>query len=96
MKIGAESVDKLSSDLIQRDLKRIKRNEDDSSRMDSEDKVELSSQALDLKAMEAKVNSQSDVRTELVEKIKLKVDNGTYQISNERIAEQLIDEAMGK
>ncbi len=96
IKIGAESVDKLNSDLIQRDLKRVKRSESElePTNFDSEDKVELSSRALDLKEMQAKAMSSSDTRTELIQQIKMKIDEGTYTISSEKIAGRIIDEAM--
>jgi negative regulator of flagellin synthesis FlgM len=96
MKISSERIDTFNSELIQRDLKRIKSNENESANIVSDDKVELSSGALNLKEMQAKAMSLPDVRTERVEQIKLKIDNGTYRISHEKIAEQLIDEAMGK
>lgn len=96
IKIGAESVDKLNSDLIQRDLKRVKRSESELEpvNFDSEDKVELSPRALDLKEMQAKAMSSSDTRTELIQQIKMKIDEGTYSISSEKIAGRIIDEAM--
>lgn len=92
---GIDKIDKYSSDISIKDIKRIKQNDKDSSDNSTEDKVELSSQALDLKEMQKKTMLQPDVRTELVEKIKMKVNDGTYEINHQKIAEQLIDEAMG-
>jgi negative regulator of flagellin synthesis FlgM len=96
MKISAEGIDKINNELIQRDLKRVKKNENETANIASDDKVELSSRALDLKEMQAKVAASPDVRTDVVDQIKMKIDNGTYQISHEKIAQQLIEEAMGK
>jgi negative regulator of flagellin synthesis FlgM len=94
MKIGSGGIDKINSDLIARDLKRIKQNEDDVSNFSADDKVELSSRATDLKEMQAQAMATPDVRSEKVDAIKMKVDNGTYQIDNEKIAEKLIEEAL--
>lgn len=93
---GIDKIDKYSSDITIKDIKRIKQNDKDSSDNSSEDKVELSSQALDLKEMQRKAMLEPDVRTDLVEKIKMKVNDGSYEINSQKIAEQLIDEAMGK
>ena len=93
IKIGSDTVDKINSELIQRDLKRIKHSEEEApTNMASDDRVELSSKALDLKS---KAMSVPDIRPEKVEQIKMQVDNGTYQISSQKIAERMIDEAMG-
>ncbi len=96
MKISAEGIDKINNELIQRDLKRVKKNENETVNIASDDKVELSSRALDLKEMQAKAAASPDIRTDVVDQIKMKISNGTYQISHEKIAEQLIEEAMGK
>jgi len=95
IKIGSNPIDKINSDYIQKDLKRIKQSETDTSTYAGDDKVELSTRATDLKEMQAQAMSAPDVRTELVESIKMKVENGTYQIDTGKIAEKMIEEAMG-
>jgi negative regulator of flagellin synthesis FlgM len=94
MKISSDGIDKINSEFIQRDLKRIKDSEEEPSNIDSDDKVELSSKALDLKEMQGKALSFPDIRPEKVEQIKMQVENGTYKISTEKIAERLIEDAM--
>ena len=93
IKIGSGAIDKINNELIQRDLKRIKQSEEPTN-FATDDKVEISSRALDLKEMQSQAMSASDVRTEKVDAIKLKIENGTYQISTEQIAERMIEEAL--
>lgn len=94
IKIGSNAVDKINSEYIRNEVKRIKRNEEDNGSFSSEDKVELSSQATDLKNIQAQTMALPDVRSEKVEQLRMKVENGTYQIDNQAIAERLIDEAV--
>jgi flagellar biosynthesis anti-sigma factor FlgM len=94
IKISTDGIDKINSEYIQRDLIRIKENEKASPNIASDDKVELSSKALDLKKMQTKTMSFPDVRPEKVEQIKMQVDSGTYKVSPGKIAERLIDEAI--
>jgi negative regulator of flagellin synthesis FlgM len=93
VKIGTDGIDKINSEYIKRDIKRIKDSEKVPAQIES-DKVELSSKALDLKEMQMKTMSFPDVRPEKVEQIKMQVDSGTYNISPGEIAERLIEEAM--
>ncbi|NIM10395.1 MAG: flagellar biosynthesis anti-sigma factor FlgM [Candidatus Aminicenantes bacterium] len=44
--------------------------------------------------MQGAAMASPDVRTEKVEQIKMQINSGTYKISTEEIAEQLIEEAM--
>lgn len=95
IKIGSNSgIDKINNEFIQKDLKRIKKSEEDKTNISSDDKVELSSRAMDLKEMQSQAMSSPDVRTEKVQQIKTNIENGTYSISSEKIAERLIEEAM--
>lgn len=80
----ANGTEKHNSESIQKDLKHIKKSEE----------VELSSQTLDLKEMQTAAMASPDVRTEKVEQIKMQINSGTYKISSEEIAQQLIEEAM--
>ncbi len=94
MKIGSNRIDKINSEFIQKDLNRIKQNEEETANFAADDKVELSSQALDFKEMQTRAMAAPDVRTEKVDTIKMKLDNGTYKISNEKIADRLIEDAI--
>ncbi len=95
MKIDSSGIGKINNDVVRKDLNRVKNSEEVTSDYNSDDKVELSARAMDLKEMQTKAMSTPDVRTEKVDSIKLKVDNGTYQISTEAIASRMIEEAMG-
>ncbi len=94
VKIATDGIDKLSSEYIKRDIKRIKQSEKASNYIEPDDQVELSSKALDLKEMQMKTMSFPDVRPEKIEQIKMQVDSGTYNISPGEIAERLIEEAI--
>ncbi len=94
IKIGSDGIDKINSDLIQKDLKRIKKSEKDDTNIASDDKVEISSQALDLQEMKTKAMSYPDVRNDKVEQVKTRIENGTYEISSGKIAERLIEETL--
>ena len=94
--VGAKGIESINSEYIRKDLKRIKSSETEKVNFSSEDKVELSSQATDLKKMQAAAMAQPDVRTDKVEQIRMKVENGTYQSYHEDVAERLIQEAVDK
>jgi flagellar biosynthesis anti-sigma factor FlgM len=92
VKVGTDGIDKINSEYIKPDIKRIDESEKVPARIES-DKIELSSKALDLKEMQMKTMSFPDVRPDKVEQIKMQVDSGTYNISPGEIAERLIEEA---
>jgi negative regulator of flagellin synthesis FlgM len=94
VKIGAVGSDKINSEYIKRDIKRIKQGEKASNNIEPGDKVELSPKALDLKEMQMKTMSFPEVRPEKVEQIKTQLDSDTYNISPGKIAERLIEEAI--
>jgi negative regulator of flagellin synthesis FlgM len=92
VKTGTDGIDKINSEYIKPDIKRINDSEKVPTKIES-DKVELSSKALDLKKIQMKTMSFPDVRPEKVEQIKTQLDSGTYNISPAKIAERLIEEA---
>lgn len=55
-----------------------------------EDKVSLSSSARDMKVASEAVAASPDVRQEKVYEIKTAVDNGTYQVNAEKIADKMV------
>jgi negative regulator of flagellin synthesis FlgM len=96
MKVAAniDSIDKLNSDYIRKDLKKATETDATAANYESDDSVEISSEALNLKDMEAAAMNAPDVREEKISAIKAQIDSGTYKISSERIARQLIEEAI--
>lgn len=89
-----DSIDKLNNEYIRKDLKKAKDTETSTSNLASDDSVEISSEALNLKDMQAAAMQAPDVRAEKVAAIKTQVESGTYQISHEQLAEQMIEEAI--
>ena len=89
-----DSIDKLNNDFIRKDLKKVKGTETSAANYASGDSVEISSEALNLKDMQAAAMQAPDVRSEKVAAIKTQVNSGAYQISHEKLAEQMIEEAI--
>lgn len=54
------------------------------------DKVQISSLGRDIQAAKAAVAGSPDIREELTAPIKAKIDNGTYEVSNQAFAEKLM------
>ena len=59
-----------------------------------EDNVELSAKIRELREAKKILYSISDIRDEKVEKIKKRIENGTYQIEGEKIAVKMIRESL--
>lgn len=91
-----DSIDKLNSDYIRKDLKKATETDTTAANYASDDSVEISSEALNLKDMQAAAMQSPDIREEMVSAIKSQIESGTYKISPERIAEQIIEEAVRK
>ena len=94
IKISPDGMEKSDSEFKQEDSSHRKKDEEDTAAISTGIKVELSTRSLNIKEMRAKAMSFPDVRTEKVEQIKMQIDSGTYRISHEKIAEQLIEEAI--
>ena len=62
----------------------------------SEDSVEFSSHLNNLRELEQKASEINSIKSGKVDGIKLQVENGSYQISSENIAEKIIDELINK
>ncbi len=92
---NTDGVDKISAEFIRKDLKRVKQSgqENRAENDASEDRVEISSKAFDLNALQAAAMEAPDVRTGKVADIKNRVDNNTYKISYEELAERLMEDA---
>ena len=54
------------------------------------DKVQISSFGKDIQTAKAAVAGAPDIREELTAPIKEKIQNGTYEVSNESFAEKLL------
>ncbi len=89
-----DSIDKLNNEYIRKDLKKAKDTETSAVDYASEDSVELSSEALNLKDMQAAAMQTPDVRADKVAALKTQVESGAYKISHEKLAEQMIEEAV--
>ncbi len=55
------------------------------------DKVEISRQAKDLQFAKAAVKASEDIRVDKVNSIKQQIASGTYRVSNEQIADKLVN-----
>lgn len=56
----------------------------------SQDRLEISQSGKDYQVAKAAVNAAPDVREDLVADIKARMKNGTYNISNEALADKLV------
>ncbi|MCX6580856.1 MAG: flagellar biosynthesis anti-sigma factor FlgM [Candidatus Aminicenantes bacterium] len=92
---NTDGVDKISAEYIRKDLKKVKQSgqENRAENDASEDRVEISSKAFDLNTLQAAAMQAPDVRTGKVADIKNRVDNNTYKISYEELAERLMEDA---
>ncbi len=54
------------------------------------DKVEISSLGKELQIAKQAVKNSPDVRTDKVEELKTKINNGTYEVSAESFADKLL------
>ena len=54
------------------------------------DNLQISSIGKDIQTAKAAVAGSPDIREELTAPIKAKIDNGTYEVSNETFAEKLM------
>ncbi len=91
MKIFSDNVDKVNSEALNREKKNISKQNNKSSKIQG-DKVEISTEALDIKKMENRVNLLSDINIDKVNKVKNQLDKGKYKISSQKIADRIIEE----
>lgn len=59
-----------------------------------EEKVSLSAKGRDIQQARKVINSLSDVRTEKVEELRNKIEQGTYHVNGEDIAEKMVGESL--
>jgi len=58
------------------------------------DKVEISEAAKEIQEVRKQLDNTPDVRTEKVEQLKNQIENGTYEIKSEEIAEKMLKESL--
>ena len=56
------------------------------------DSVEISQQSSEIRKVKEVIMEQPEVRTETVKKIKKEIDEGTYKVDGEKVAEKIIKE----
>ena len=59
-----------------------------------EEKVTLSTKARDVQRVKEAVDKLPDVREEKVQEIKDQIDQGTYSVSGDKIAEKMVGESL--
>ena len=59
-----------------------------------EEKVDLSTRAREIQQAKVEIARLPDVREEKVQEIKSQVDNGTYNVSGEQIANKMVGESI--
>ncbi len=59
-----------------------------------EEKVDLSTMAREIQQAKVEIARLPDVREEKVQEIKSQVDNGTYNVSGEQIANKMVGESI--
>jgi negative regulator of flagellin synthesis FlgM len=59
-----------------------------------EETVDLSTMAKDIQQAKVEVSKLPDVREEKVREIKAQVENGTYNVSGEQIADKMVGESV--
>ena len=58
------------------------------------DKVEISEAAKEIQEVRKQLDNTPDVRSEKVEQLKNQIENGTYEIKSEEIAEKMLKESL--
>jgi negative regulator of flagellin synthesis FlgM len=58
------------------------------------DSISISSGAKEAVAISKKLKAASDIRVELVNEIRSKIENGTYEVSGKQVAEKVVNAAI--
>ncbi|MBN1380248.1 MAG: flagellar biosynthesis anti-sigma factor FlgM [Deltaproteobacteria bacterium] len=59
-----------------------------------DEKVDLSAKAKDIQQIKQVIDQTPDVRADKVRELKQKVENGSYQVDSEKIAEKIVTESL--
>ena len=59
-----------------------------------EEKVQLSTRAKDIQRIKKIINTVPDIRTEKVNQLKRSIEDGTYNVKGEKVAEKMIRESL--
>jgi len=60
----------------------------------TEEKVSISSESRDAVMMRGIINNLPDVREDMVQELKAKIENGTYEVKSEDIAKKIVTESL--
>jgi len=78
---GNRQVDTATTDVAKRDQNPAER---------AGDTVHISAKAVDLQAVEAQLKDLPDVDSVRVEELRNQINNGTYQVDSQRLAERIL------
>lgn len=92
MKVTIDPLEKANSDLLTKGDKKIKDSHKTSEVVSPEDRVEISSAALDLRRMAETVQKMPDVDVQKVAQVKERIASGNYSVSGVQVAERMIEE----
>jgi len=59
-----------------------------------EEKVDLSTKAIDIQSLKSAITNLPDVREEKVQELKNRIESGKYNVSGEKIAEKMVGESL--
>lgn len=59
-----------------------------------QERVDLSTQAIDIRQMKKTIADLPDIREDKVQSLKRQIEQGTYNVSGEKIAEKMVVESM--
>ncbi len=91
-----DNIKNVNTEFVKKDLSKKENKTGKVSGHSSEDSVEFSSHLNNLRELEQKASELSSIKSGKVDGIKLQVENGSYQISSENIAEKIVDELISK
>ena len=59
-----------------------------------EDRISISSQTRDINLAKSVIDNTPDVREDVVNNIKQSINNGTYQVNHDKIAEKMVSDSI--
>jgi len=87
-------IEGVNTDFVKKSLSKKENKSVNKNEYRNEDSVELSSELNKLQELKKNASEMSGIRKGKVEGIKLLVENGSYKISSEEIAEKIIEESI--
>lgn len=92
MKIGNDKLDLIGNEQLNSNLSKTPDRQQTSGDLSSQDRMELSAQALDMQKMTEMAQAAPDVRSEEVARTRDALLRGSYSVSADGIAEKLLME----